>query len=149
LNYQQQFTFLPGFWSGFGLNMNYTQLETRGDYGATSGIATTLVAGFRPKTANISINYRKHKYGVSLQTNWLDTFLQTASTNPASLEYEAPRTITTAKVTYAITQRVNLYINWDNIFGEPEINRYRGYEDRVSNTSIVYSGIAAGIQGRF
>ncbi len=149
LNYQQQFSFLPGFWSGFGLNLNYTQLETKGDYGATSGIATTQVAGFRPKTGNVTINYRRGKFGVSLQTNWLGTYLATVSTNAASLEYEAPRTITTAKFTYAITNRTSLYFNWDNIFQEPEINRYRGYKDRVSNTNIVYSGIAAGIQGRF
>jgi iron complex outermembrane receptor protein len=149
LNYQQQLSFLPGFWSGFGLNLNYTQLETKGDYGAASGIATTQVAGFRPKTANVTLNYRRGKFGVSLQTNWLGTYLTTVSTNAASLEYESPRLITAAKVTYALTPRTSLYCNWDNVFGEPEINRYRGYEDRVSNTSKVYSGIAAGFQGRF
>ena len=43
----QQFTFLPGIWRGFGVNLNYTQLETKGDYGGT--VATTEVAGFRPR----------------------------------------------------------------------------------------------------
>ncbi|MBI4623660.1 MAG: TonB-dependent receptor, partial [Verrucomicrobia bacterium] len=107
VNYQQQFTFLPGFWSGFGLNMNYTQLQTKGDYGGT--VATTQVAGFRPRTGNISINYRKGKYEVRLQTNWLDTYLTTTSTNAALLAYEAPRITTNAKFTYTIGRGTSVY----------------------------------------
>lgn len=147
VNYQQQFTFLPGFWSGFGLNMNYTQLETKGDYGGT--IATTQVAGFRPRTGNISINYRKSKYEVRLQTNWLDTFLTTVSATPALLTYEAPRVVTSAKFTYALSMRTSLYINWDNVFRTPESNTYRAYRDRLAQIRMVYPGIAAGVQGRF
>ena len=81
VNYQQQFTFLPGFLSGFGVNMNYTQLQTKGDYGGK--VATTQVAGFRPRTGNIALNYRFSKYEVRVQTNWLDTYLTSVSTNAA------------------------------------------------------------------
>ena len=147
VNYQQQFTFLPGFWSGFGLNINYTQLETKGDYGGT--VATTQVAGFRPRTGNISVNYRKGKYEVRLQTNWLDTYLTTTSTNAALLAYEAPRKTTNAKFTYTLGRGTSVYFNWDNVFREPEVNSWRGYRDRMAITRMVYPSIAAGLQGRF
>jgi len=147
VNYQQQFTFLPGFWRGFGLNMNYTQLETKGDYGGI--IATTKVAGFRPRTGNISLNYRMGKYEVRLQTNWLDTYLTTVSTNAALLAYAAPRTMTNAKFTYNFGKGTSVYFNWDNVFREPEVNNWRGYRDRVANVRMVYPSIAAGLQGRF
>ncbi|MEY4940054.1 MAG: hypothetical protein RIQ93_1789 [Verrucomicrobiota bacterium] len=147
VNYQQQFTFLPGLWSGFGLNMNYTQLQTKGDYGGA--VATTQVAGFRPRTGNISLNYRLSKYEVRVQTNWLDTYLTSVSTNAALLTYEAPRVITSAKFTYKVSNRATVYLNWDNIFKRAEVSSYRAYSDRVATTRMVYPGIAAGIQGRF
>ena len=127
--------------------MNYTQLETKGDYGGTR--ATTQVAGFRPRTGNVSINYRRSKYEFRLQTNWLDTYLTTVSTNAALLAYEAPRIMTSAKFTYTVAKGTTLYFNWDNIFRRPEVSNYRAYRDRVANTRMVYSSIAAGVQGRF
>jgi iron complex outermembrane receptor protein len=147
VNYQQQFTFLPGFLSGFGVNMNYTQLQTKGDYGGK--VATTQVAGFRPRTGNIALNYRFSKYEVRVQTNWLDTYLTSVSTNAALLTYEAPRVVTSAKFTYKISNRTSFYFNWDNIFRRAEVSSYRAFPDRVSTTRLVYPGIAAGIQGRY
>jgi iron complex outermembrane receptor protein len=147
LSYQQQFVFLPGFWSGFGINLNYTQLSTRGDYGTP--IATTQVAGFRPRTANIALSYKKRRYDVRLQTNWVDTYLQTASTNAALILYESPKVTTSAKITFAATPKTSVYLNWDNIFGEPSSNIWRGVEGRVARIRSVYPTIAAGIQGRF
>jgi TonB-dependent receptor len=147
VNYQQQFTFLPGFWKGFGLNLNYTQLETKGDYGGT--VATTQVAGFRPRTGNVSVNYRMGRYEIRLQTNWLDTYLTTASTNAALLAYEAPRKTTNVKFTFKVGKATTVYFNWDNVFREPEVNNWRGYRDRMATTRMVYPSIAAGVQGRF
>lgn len=147
LSYQQQFTFLPGFWKGFGVNMNYTQLETRGDYGGA--VATTQVAGFRPKTGNVAVTYQQGRYRASIQANWVDTYLVTVSANPALITYQAPRTFTSVKLTYRLTNRLNLYLNWDNIFREPTNSTYFAYKDRVGTTRLVYPTIGAGVQGRF
>jgi TonB-dependent receptor len=147
LNYQQQFTFLPGIWSGFGLNLNYTQLQTKGDYGGT--VATTQVAGFRPKTANFALNYQKNRYKFSMQANWVDTYLTSVSTNAALILYQKPRTFVGAKFTYTLSSRTNLYMNWDNITKSPVNNIYAAFPDRVTTTRQLYSTIGVGVQGRF
>lgn len=147
LNYQQQFTFLPGIWSGLGVNINYTQLQTRGDYGGT--VATTQVAGFRPKTGNLALSYQRNRFKFSTQANWVDTYLVSVSTNAASITYQAPRTFVSAKVTYSLTSRTNLYLNWDNITKSPVNDTYVGYNDRVATTRQLYSTIGLGVQGRF
>ena len=147
LSYQQQFTFLPGFWSGFGVNMNYTQLETEGDYGGA--VATTKVAGFTPKTANLAVSYQKNRIKVSATANWLDDYLASVSTNAASIIHEAPRTFVAAKFTYALTPRTNIYLNWDNITKTPVNNRYVGFKERKQLVRAVYPLVAVGVQGRF
>ena len=147
LSYSQQFTFLPGFWRGFGVNLNYTQLETKGDYGGN--VATTEVAGFRPKSANAVLNYQKGKYRGSLQANWIDSYLVTVSANPALILYEAPRTNMNFKFTYDISSRTSIYFNVDNLLRAPINSRYYVYEDRVGFTRLPYRSVAAGVQGRF
>ncbi|MDO8540531.1 MAG: outer membrane beta-barrel protein [Opitutaceae bacterium] len=147
LSYQQQFTFLRGFWRGFGVNANYTQLETKGDYGGT--VATTQVAGFRPKSANAAINYQKGKYRSSVQANWVDAYLLTVAANPAQIVYEAPRTSVNVKFTYDYSSRTSFYLNLDNLTRSPINSRYYTYRDRIGYTRLPYRSIAAGVQGRF
>ena len=147
LSYSQQFTFLPGIWKGFGVNLNYTQLETKGDYGGT--VATTEVAGFRPKTANAVLNYQRGKYRGSLQANWIDTHLVTVSSNAALIVYQAPRTTMNLKFTYDLSSRTSLYFNLDNLLRTPINSRYIAYEDRIGYTRLPYRSVAAGVQGRF
>ena len=147
ISYSQQFTFLPGIWRGFGVNLNYTQLETKGDYGGT--VATTEVVGFRPKTANAVLNYQRGKYRGSLQANWIDSYLSAISTNAALIQREAPRTTMNFKFTYDLTSRTSIYFNLDNLLRTPINSRYYVYEDRVGYTRLPYRSVAAGVQGRF
>jgi TonB-dependent receptor len=146
-SYQQQFTFLPGFLRGLGVNMNYTRLETEGDYGGT--VATTQVAGFRPKTANVALSYQLNRFRFSAQANWVDTYLISVSTNAAAITYESPRTFVSAKFSYRATPRTTVYLNLDNITKEPVNNRYTGYSDRTSITRQLYPSVGFGVQGRF
>ncbi|MSU51697.1 MAG: TonB-dependent receptor [Opitutus sp.] len=147
LSYSQQFTFLPGIWRGFGVNVNYTQLETKGDYGGT--VATTQVVGFRPRSANAVLNYQRGKYRGSLQANWIDSYLSAVSTNAALIQYEAPRTTINFKFTYDVSSRTSFYLNLDNLLRTPINRRYYVYPDRVGYTRLPYRSVAAGVQGRF
>jgi TonB-dependent receptor len=147
LSYQQQFTFLSGFWRGFGVNANYTYLETKGDYGGT--VATTEVAGFRPRAANAAISYQKGKYRASVQANWVDDYLLTVAANPALIVYESARTSANFKFTYDLSSRTSLYFNVDNLTRAPINSRYYALPERIGYTRLPYRSIAAGIQGRF
>jgi TonB-dependent receptor len=147
VGYHQQFTFLPGFWRGFGVNANYTWLETRGDYGGT--VATTQVAGFRPRAANAAISYQRGRYRGSLQGTWVGSYLQAVSTTAALIQYEAPRQTVNFKFTYDLSPRTSFYLNLDNLTRSPINSRYYTQRQRVGYTRLPHRSIAAGIQGRF
>jgi TonB-dependent receptor len=147
LSYQQQFTFLPGFWSGFGVNASFTRLQTEGNYGGTIG--TSKVAGFRPKTANLAVNYRKGKFDIRLQGNWVDRFQRNVNNNPAAVSWEIPHYRTSAKFAYSVTPRTTFYVNWDNVLGESIDETYRGSEDRMNRYREFPPTIAFGVHGRF
>lgn len=148
LSYQQQFTFLPGLWRGLGFNANYTYLDTRGDYGGT--VATTEVAGFRPRAANAALTYQIRKYRASVQAQWVDDYLQTVAANASQIVYEDARLVVNLKFTYDLTPRTSVYLNLDNLTRSPINQRYYAQmEDRIGYTRLPFRSIAAGIQGRF
>ena len=81
--YQQRFTFLLGWWSGFGAYANYTRLQTQGDYGSTTVRSTKEIAGCTPNTANIGISYLEGGHNVRLQFNFIGRFLTAFSATQA------------------------------------------------------------------
>ena len=76
LSYQQDFTFLPGFWKNFGVQANYTHLTSELEYivdpGNTLVTPTTPVAsaghfpgpftGASPDSANFTLYYETPKW---------------------------------------------------------------------------------------
>ena len=145
--YQQQFTFLPGFWRGFGFSANYTQLSTKGDYGGTS--ATTQVAGFVPKTGNVAISYLGYGWNLRLNAVWRDTYLVGISTNPALLRYQEPKTQINLKTKYTFKPRVSVFCDIENLNKSPITETYFGTKDRPAETRIVVAKVVAGVMGRF
>jgi iron complex outermembrane receptor protein len=145
--YQQQFTFLPGFWRGFGFYANYTRLTTRGDYGGTT--TTTQVAGFVPKTGNVALTYNGRGLNVRLNAVWRDTFLVTNSTNPALAVYQEPKLQINLKSKYAISPKLSIFCDIENLNKSPITETYAGSKDRPNQTRIVVAKIVAGIQGSF
>ena len=147
LSYRQQFTFLPGFWKGFGVNLNYTKLETKGDYGGAS--VTTQLAGFVPETGNAGINYVYHKFDVRVNAVWRSEILVTSSANPATLVFDQPRLQLNLKTKYNFSRQFGLFFQIDNWNNAPITDRYRGFETRPLQTRVATPKIIAGVEGRF
>jgi iron complex outermembrane recepter protein len=147
LAYQQQFTFLPGFWRGFGFAANYTQLSTKGDYGGT--VATTQVAGFIPKAGNVALSYLGYGWNVRFNAVWRDTYLVGISANPALLRYQEPKVQLNVKTKYTFTPRLSVFCDIENLNKSPITETYFGTKDRPAETRIVVAKVVAGIMGRF
>jgi len=125
LSYQQQFTFLPGIWRSFGVNLNYTQLETEGNYGAA--IATTQLAGFIPRTANASISFLRRGWTIRVNVLWRDTYLRAVNANAALLGYQRARTQVALKLRYDVSPRLGFYCNIDRVlWNDPYNSTYVG-----------------------
>lgn len=120
LAYQQQLTFLLGWWSGFGVFANYTRLETEGDYGATVVRSTSEVAGFTPETGNFGLSYIKGRSSFRIQFNHAGKYLTTFNANQAALLYRMARSTVDIKTRYTLSKRFDVYIDVDNAFSEPD-----------------------------
>ncbi len=147
LAYQQQFTFLPGFWRGLGFYANYTRLLTRGDYGGTT--VTTQVAGFVPKTGNVALTYLGHGLNIRLNAVWRSEYLITNSINPALVVYQEPKLQVNLKTRYNLTRSTAIFCDVENLNKSPITETWAGSKDRPNQTRIVVAKVVAGVSGRF
>ncbi|HRE82654.1 MAG TPA: TonB-dependent receptor [Opitutaceae bacterium] len=149
-NYQQQFTFLPGFWRGFSFNANYTKLNINGDYGEIGPRTTTAdVQRFIPETINLRLAYSYRKIGFNVLYNYQSDYLQDYNATDASrLRYKMARELINVGVSYRITRNATLSLDVANIFNEPQ-QFYRGVSDRLERSTTNGVAIVAGVRGRF
>ncbi|MGX9460976.1 TonB-dependent receptor [Shewanella sp. A14] len=73
LGYQQQFSFLPSFWSGFGVNANYTYADSEQPDG-------NPLLNISKHTANTQLYWESEDVQLRLAYNWRDRYLDDQST---------------------------------------------------------------------
>jgi iron complex outermembrane recepter protein len=128
LNYSQQFTFLPGWWSGFGAYANYTRVDIEGNYGDGGAIdlsPTDEIAGFKPVTANIGISYIRNRISARVKLNYTGRGLRTYNVNLSRRVYDRPRTVVDLNLSYSISKHFDIYLDVQNLFREAD--RARDY----------------------
>ncbi len=148
-SYQQQLTFLPGPFRGLAVAANYTLLDTHGNFGGTAYLTTGQVAGFIPRTANLSLAWRHRGWSARCLVNFTGAHLQTYSA--ASLGrnlYRFERTITNVGIGYQVRPALTVTLDVDNLFNEPQ-RRYRGIPDQMQSTSLTGTTVTVGLNGRF
>jgi iron complex outermembrane recepter protein len=147
LNYMQQFTFLPGFWSGFGAYANFTRMKAEGNYGAGTAISlapTSEIPGFNPKIGNAGISYIRGRVSLRFQANYAGRYLTSYNANRSRLVYHAPRTVYTIKTEYRISRNLDFYLDVVNLFDEPDrqLEYYGGRPNEIKDMSPqLYFGI--------
>jgi len=148
VNYQQQFTFLPGVLRGLGFSANFTKLETSGDYGETGVRSTSDVARFTPETANVALNYKYRNYGARVSYNYTGKALWDYSSDPSRLRYRDAREIVNLGLTYQLRRGITLAVDFTNLFNAPQ-EFFRGFSDRLERATFNGTTITFGISGRF
>ena len=128
LSYSQQFTFLPGFWSGFGAFANMTRMQTEGNYGNGNALGTGeaalippgKIAGFNPFVANLGISYIKGKASVRCQYNMRGRYLVTFNANESRQVSLTARNTLDIKTVYHFSRRFDVYLDVVNALNEPD-----------------------------
>ena len=121
LNYNQQFTKLPGIWSGLGAFATFTKMKIKGDYESGGGLqSTSEVPGFNPMTANAGISYIRGRVTLRLQYNYTDQFLSSYNDNRSRLWYTMRRRTVDMKAMYRFTDKLDGYLDLNNMFDEPD-----------------------------
>lgn len=144
LNYQQQMSFLPGFWRGFGTFANFTYLDAQGNFGGTR--TTTRLSGMTPRSGNAGISYVNYGLQARLMVNWRDRHYRGGS-GPDAL-WREERTLLDLKLQYAISRNFDIFLDAANLTNEA--TRADEYEFRHKRFQTVQGiSFTAGVKGRF
>jgi TonB-dependent receptor len=148
LNYQQQFSFLPGVLQGLGAFANYTHLWTRGDYGVAETRSTNAVADFIPETVNAGLFWKYRGVGARVFVSRIGEFLDAYSSDPSRLQFKKTRTTVNVSLSYQWRPWLEFSADLMNAFNEPHIF-YRARPDRISYYSRNGTTLTFSVSGRF
>lgn len=149
IDYRQQFAFLPGWLKGFELAANYTALKTEGNFGnAGTTLKDKEVAGFVPRTYNVSLGHTYGRFGTRLTYNFVGQSLRTFNASPALRFYTDDLEYVQLGVSYRWKPSVKFSCDVTNLTAaRRQVYQYtpaRMAEIRPPNQTITF-----GVSGRF
>jgi TonB-dependent receptor len=150
LNAKQAFTYLPGFWSNFGIDANYTyspsssgQTDLAGDDlpfqdNSVHQVNASLWYQNGPWQARIADNYRSKRAVASNQV-WGTTGLEL---------YQKPTNYVDASVSYEFMPNMTVYLQGSNLTGEKE-SYYFQWENQYAYQNVYEKRVTLGLRAKF
>src|SRR5688572_493889 len=139
VNYQQAFTFLPGFARNFGTLLNYTYVKSRIEYLISPNAATTItddLLNLSPKSWNATLYYDDGRFSARVSAAHRQTFLtRVPGQNNNDVEGKNSSTNVDASISYKVTKDVQLTLEGVNLTNE--VNDQ--FISRARNSAVVYS----------
>ena len=139
--YQQTYDFLPGFLNGFGVNANYSYIESSGlpntflNTGSPVNEATIPpgnlpLEGLSKHNANFTLFYEKSDFSIRAAYNWRSRFLLTAADVifPYTSIFNEATGQLDGSLFYSVTDQIKVGVQAVNILNE------------VTKTSQAYTG---------
>jgi len=128
-NYQQSFTFLPGFLANFGTLLNYTYVDSKiAYYLSTSTVNPTTVdsefVGVSPNSVNATLFYEDKKFSTRVSAAYRDDYLQQVpikNTLP-DVRGSAATLNVDASLSYAFSDHIKLNIDALNLTNQATDN---------------------------
>lgn len=122
INYQQPFTFLPGWWSGFGILLNYTRVESEIDYAispTSSLFVTDNLVNLSPNAYNATLYYENKRFSARLSGSYRDDYLQVVpGRNGNDVEGKRETFNVDASFTYTLNDHLTLTLEGINLTDE-------------------------------
>ncbi|MDV3467205.1 TonB-dependent receptor [Stenotrophomonas sp. C3(2023)] len=120
LTYQQPFSFLPGFWKNFGIQLNYTHVESKIKYLFSSGTGNTIVTTYTendllnlsPNSYNATVYYDDGRFSARVSTSYRDAYINQILTRESVWDLDGNQ-FATADVTgkYSV-KNVDFNMSW-------------------------------------
>ncbi|MDB6087081.1 MAG: hypothetical protein JWN43_4962 [Gammaproteobacteria bacterium] len=138
IGYQQFFDFLPGLWSGLGMQANYTYVDAIAPT-SVQGVTTTL-PGLSKNSYNLIGIYEKGPVSLRIAYNWRSKFYQSVySGNTAALSnnpiFVQQYGWLDSSVTYDVSHQWSVYAQGSNLLGT-RIHTFYGVETRPDAYTI-------------
>ena len=149
INYQQPFTFLPGFLSGFGIVTNYTFSESNFKETLEDGSLTTYSLPNNSKHSfNITPYFEKYDFSLRVATNFRSSFLREIPNPEDGLKYRDDVSITDISSSYDFNDNIGITLNILNAFNA---QRYEFIDDRrfQDNASFFGTTFQLGVRVKF
>jgi len=132
ISYQQTYDMLPGFWSGLGLQANYTRLYTKEDVGAN--IDTSIygafvglpLEGLSPENYNVIVFYENDIFSTRLAYNFRSEYmLNSRDVIGKRPVYNTDRGILDFSFTYKVNDSFKVGFDVNNLTNETTHTRYQ------------------------
>lgn len=148
LSWQQQFTFLPGFWSGFGIYTNYTYTNASNinlgpDTDRTEGI--DALPQQMKDVANVALTYESGRIISRLSMNYSGKWIEEVGEDSDNDEYRDATSTLDFSATYKFNKGFDLFLQLNNITNEVRYN-YLGRPTRAIEHSITGSSFDVGVK---
>jgi TonB-dependent receptor len=149
LQYQQPFTFLPGFWSDFGFIGNYTWVDSEVNYGTTAAPLYNKLTGQSDSTANATLYYENEKLSARVSAAYRSGYLLSFPGGNGNTEEGVNSSLNfDASLSYDITEKLTFSLEAVNLTDEYS-DRYVDVTDRVSNYRHFGREILVGLRWRY
>lgn len=147
----KRFDFLPGFWSGFGVEFNYTFIDSKTEVPRGIGAAQVMDKTSLPNQSkhlfNAILFYERNGIMVRLAGNYRGASVETINQQLGNDYYiwtGANFTID-ASATVTITPKLRAFVELNNLTNEP-IKMYMGEKQRVTSSEWYGSRGQAGLR---
>lgn len=117
LNWMQQFTFLPGIFSAFGIYGNYTYTKSKADLQFRDW---SVLPGQAGDVGNIGISFERYGITARLSLNYNAKVLKDVGISSAWDRYTAAHTQLDFAGLYKIFNNLSFYLNLINITNSPD-----------------------------
>jgi TonB-dependent receptor len=139
LNYQQAFTFLPGWLSNFGALLNYTYVDSKITYFLAQSATTTTrndLLGLSKNAYNATLYWENARLSARVAAAYRDKFLEALPANNPLQDVEGTDEMLTfdASASYNVSDHFKLTFEALNIFDEFK----RQYIDSDRDSTFVY-----------
>jgi len=130
VSFQRQLDFLPGFWKGFGvyLNYTYTQSETTG---VTDRETETLtLPGTAGNMFNASLSYETEKLVLRASLNATSDYLDEFGGDAFNDRYYDKQLFLDFNGSYAFTKKLRMFLEVNNLTNQP-LRYYQGVRSQT------------------
>ena len=136
-NYVQTFTFLPGYWSNLGVQLNYTYVDSQIQYVTSSGANSlkTDLTGLSPHAWNATLFYEGEKFAGRVSvTNRDDYLIQVPGTEQGFTEDvhgQNGTTVVDASIRYKMSEQIEVSLEGINLTNEPSTESWVGASSQL------------------
>lgn len=148
-NYNQKFTFLPGWWSGFGVLGNVTYVDSTIELhpGINPGVKSQL-PGTSALTWNMAGYYEAHGVQARLSANWVGPSIFGVGPAQGLDVYQDTKFQVDLTTSLKLSRQVTAYFNARNLFNGP-LRYYEGYSNRAIQREFYDQTYEAGFRFAF